>query len=300
MKYRPVPGIARSVRAPLATLAVFGIALLFAGLGCSDDNETKPPEELAPPTSLDAVNGDGEIVLTWDASPDEGATNFDGYEIYRGTQSLASLTLQQLEQYRIGHAGETVHTYTDNVTNGTLYYYHVRSINTADDQSEASNEITAAGRAEGTDVIIEEFEAEGASGFNFASGDPVALDQSNEDRFTLTDIYLGTGASDDDPGSPLALKSPHLLSRLNAEWDSRIAQIKLLGNGADSWETRTTNDTGMSNQSGVDAVGNVYAIKTPDNHWGKIWVQEIDDANPGSRKITFRYAYQPTAGLAQF
>jgi len=282
---------------------LLGCALLLAAMGfggCGDDDSgppVVPPDKLAPPTSVLVVNGDLSITVRWTASPDESAEDFKQYNIYRGTSSLLSIDPGQLEQlgHKIGSVGKGVGTIQTVVANGTLYYFHVRSVNEDSELSDASNEVMGAGRAEGQDKIIEEFSSSGDSGFDFSAGNSVALSQSNPDRFTLTDIYLGTGAADDDPGSVLSLKSPELLARLNSEWASKRAGVKFLGT---NWEASTTDAAGFQTQMDV-IQGAVYAIKTPSGHYAKIHVQTISGA-AGSRAITFRYAYQATPNLIQF
>lgn len=278
-------------------LALLGIALLpgFGIMGCSDSDPAKPPAVLAPPTGLSASNGNEQIVVHWSSSPDEGSSDFRRYNIYRNTSSLLNIDAGQLDQlgYKIGSAG--VDSFRTTVANGTLYYFHVRAEKNDGSLSGTSNEVQAAGRSEGAGRILEEFASDGDSGFDFSSGNTVSLNEDNADRFTLTDVYLGTAAENDTSASPLSLKSPALLARLNGEWANHDATIKFLGT---DWAANTTTDGGFASQQDI-LTGAVYAIKTPSGNYAKLKVDAIA-GSAGSRVITFHYSYQPTPNLLQF
>ncbi len=284
---------------PRALVFLLGMAPLlgFSMTGCSDSSTTAPPEEFAPPTNLKAINANEQIAVRWASSPDEGLSEFKRYNIYRGTSSLLNTDAGQLDQlgYRIGSVDAGVDSFRTTVANGTLYYFHVRAEKDNGNLSGPSNEVQASGRPEGAGRILEEFAANGDSGFDFSSGNTVSLNQDNPDRFVLTDIYLGTGAVDDASTSVLSLKSPALLVRLNSEWANRNAGIKFLGT---DWEVNTTTDGGFAAQLDVLA-GAVYAIRTPSGNYAKLKVEAMSGL-AGSRSITFRYSYQSTPSLIQF
>lgn len=281
-------------------LLAFGIAglALAAVAGCGDDDDPAAPDELAPPTSLSVVNGNQTITVNWNASPDEGAGDFKGYNIYRHTASIKDLPLSQLTQYRVASVepGDDSYTLT-NVPNGTRYYIHVRSETDGGEISDASTEVQGAAREEGTGIILEEFASDGDSGFDFSEGESVSLSQDNDQRFQKTDIYLGTVVTDDAPSGELALKNPKLLERYNTEWSTVVGKVRRLGT---NWDVNTTDTDGANwlDQEQVSS-GFVYAVKTPDNHYGKIQILGISGTAP-NRSITFKYAWQPTANLVQF
>lgn len=284
---------------PKALIFLLGVVpLLGLGMtGCSDDSTTVPPEDFAPPTSLRAINANEQITVRWTASPDEALSEFKRYNIYRGTSSLLNVDSGQLEQlgYRIGSVDAEVDSFRTTVANGTLYYFHVRAEKDNGDLSGASNEVLASGRPEGSGRILEEFAADGDSGFDFSSGLTVSLNQDNPDRFVLTDVYLGTGAADDASSAVLSLKSPALLVRLNSEWSGYNATVKFLGT---DWEVNTTTDGGFAAKLDI-LTGAVYAIKTPGGNYAKLKVEAMTGV-AGSRSITFRYAYQPVPNQIQF
>jgi hypothetical protein len=281
-------------RAFLVVLAILAIVGLY---GCGNDSSTNPGPEFESPTNLRVVNGNQTITVYWDPSPNEGDADFKRYNIYRGTSSLLGVTDSQLEQlgYKVGTATASNRSFTTTVANGTVYYFHVRGEKDDGGLSHPSNEMQGAGRLEGEGKIIVEMAATGNSGFDFSEGTSVSLSNTNPDRFELTDIYLGTGDVNDDPGSPLSLKSPSLLSRLNSEWSGKVASVKFLGT---DWTANTTTSAGFDDQINV-LTSAVYVIKTPLSNYVKLQVTSIDGV-AGQRSITFKYAYQPTPNLIQF
>jgi len=283
-----------------ATL-ILTLGIVLAWTGCSDDDDDPvgPPATFAPPTNLQAVNGDGEVTLTWTGSTDEGQSEFRRYNLYRATSSIIGLEPSQLTPYLVQSVDPGVHTINAPVPNGTLYYYHVRGERTNGDLTSGSNEAMAAGRPEGEGLVIEEFASTGNSGFDFSEGLSVSLKQSNPDRFAKTDVYLGTGAANDSSSGELRLKSPHLLGVQSY----RTVGIKTVGT---TWGISTTTDDGWTDQVsvGADLVGLVYAVRIPATgvpaNFAKIQITQVKSTPAGERAITFKYAYQPGENVILF
>ncbi len=280
-----------------ATL-ILVVGVILAGPGCGDDDDngpTGPPATFDPPSNLLAVNGDGEITLTWAASPHEGQGEFRRYNLYRATSSLVGVEPSQLPT-PIAFTNPGVRTIGTPVTNGTLYYYHVRGERTNGDLTAASNEISAAGRPEGAGKVINEFKATGDSGFDFSEGLSVSLSQANTDRFEKTDLYLGTSAVSDSSSGELRLKSPHLLGVAGY----RAVGIKILGT---EWGVSTTTDDGWTDQVAV-VKDLVYAVRIPATgtpaNFAKLQITAVKSTPAGERNVTLKYAYQPGADLALF
>ncbi|MEK9159791.1 MAG: fibronectin type III domain-containing protein [Patescibacteria group bacterium] len=81
---------------------------------------------------LDAVPGDGQVTLTWDAATDD--TGVEGYYVYSGLQPIAekggSYTFPSID-------AENTTTYTvDNLTNGVTYYFAVTAYDDEGNESE--------------------------------------------------------------------------------------------------------------------------------------------------------------------
>lgn len=102
----------------------------------ADGNEGDGSEEVeaipfAPPSGLEGNSGNSQVELSWSAGA--GA---DAYNVYRDTSSMDGVDGDPLMTDVSGTA------YTDTTAeNGTKYYYRVTSLNAADAESSASNEV---------------------------------------------------------------------------------------------------------------------------------------------------------------
>src|SRR5881396_1489610 len=86
------------------------------------------------PQNLEAVAGDGNVGLSWQAPASDGGSPITNYQIYRGTTSGGGTFLATVG---------TVLTYSDtSVTNGQSYFYQVTATNAAG-ESPRSNEVSA-------------------------------------------------------------------------------------------------------------------------------------------------------------
>ena len=104
--------------------------------GNSNDATAAPKLPPAAPTGLSAINGNGQVSLTWNAS--SGATS---YILTRAVQNQAGITiiLTGITTFK----GITTTSYTDTtVSNGTTYIYEVQAVS-ASGMSGDSNEATA-------------------------------------------------------------------------------------------------------------------------------------------------------------
>ncbi len=294
-----------------------GVKILFCALlviplatGCSDDDTTKPPEEFAPPTNLTYINGNNQVLLSWDASPDRGLSEFAGYNVYRDTLTMVGAEPSALAALKLnGEVPVTEISYTDGTAlNGHKYYYAVRSAKDNGELSEPTAEIDTAPRSEGGFVILAEFADAGRpSGFDLSEGSAYAVSSDSAgqgDNRMHVDFYLGTTDSYDDPDQPLALKSPDLVDGRNVKWADRVAGLKLLT----EWDDATTGISGWLDQitlgSTVEIEGKVIAVKTPQDengeiHYGKIKIYETRGAS-GQREIEIRWAFQAYPNYIRF
>ncbi|MGQ9498566.1 MAG: carboxypeptidase regulatory-like domain-containing protein [Desulfotomaculales bacterium] len=99
---------------------------------------------LLPPSNLQATAGDGQVSLSWTASPTEGV----GYYVYRRTEGTS------YGDAALNSTPLTGTSYTDTtVVNGTTYYYVVKAVDGRGNLSEASNEVAATPQAAPTPPI---------------------------------------------------------------------------------------------------------------------------------------------------
>lgn len=287
-------------RLAASALMVAAVALV----GCGGDDE-KDPTEFAPPTNLRYVNGDGQISLSWDGSPDAGRSEFAGYDVYQSDESMIGLTPAELAPLRVNTTAITTTGYIDAVANGERWYYQVRAVKDNGDLSAATNEIDTAARADGGSIVLTEFAAPTLpSGFDFSTGMAVALSSSTPDNRLMVDMYLGTTGSNDETDQPLAIKSPALVLNGSPDWAARAAGFKLL----DTFDSATTSNSGWQDSITLGAnpgeiEGKVIAVKIPiegsNTFYGKF---RIDDASgpSGQRQIEITWAYQSIPNYIRF
>ncbi|WP_418608309.1 PA14 domain-containing protein [Georgenia sp. SUBG003] len=97
----------------------------------TEEDDTEAPQA---PTELAATAGDGVVDLAWTASP---STDVVGYRVFRSLEPNVVLTGELVS----GDAPVTGTTYADTtVTNGTTYFYAVRAVDGAGNESLLSNE----------------------------------------------------------------------------------------------------------------------------------------------------------------
>ena len=97
---------------------------------------TAVPTEPGAPQSLVATGGTDKVDLNWQAPANNGGRMITDYNVYRGTTS-GSLVLHD----SVGSA-TTSYEDTTNISSGTLYYYHVKAVNSVGEGSQ-SNEDSA-------------------------------------------------------------------------------------------------------------------------------------------------------------
>ena len=135
--------------------------------------DTTPP---AAPTGLTAVPSNAIVTLDW---ADNAESDLAGYNVYRGTTSGGYA--------KVNSSLVTASTYSDiGLTNGTEYFYVVRSVDNSANESLDSNEAAAIPQAEAGSALA--FTT--ASGTYVTFGDPVKLDLAT---FTIETWFKRTG-----------------------------------------------------------------------------------------------------------
>jgi O-glycosyl hydrolase len=106
--------------------------------------DTTPPEA---PTGLTTERSIGTVVLDWN---DNNESDLAGYNVYRSTTS-------GVDYNKLNSSLLSSSTYTDtNVVNGTTYFYIVTAVDTASNESDGSDEVSAtpSDPAAGTGAIL--------------------------------------------------------------------------------------------------------------------------------------------------
>ncbi|AQT68750.1 Alpha-amylase/pullulanase [Anaerohalosphaera lusitana] len=105
-------------------------------------DDTTPP---AAPTGLTATPGDATVTLDWD---DNSETDLASYNVYRSTTSGTG--------YAILAQGLPTSDYTDNsVSNGTTYYYVATAVDTSNNKSAYSSQVSATPQAQQTTMYVQ-------------------------------------------------------------------------------------------------------------------------------------------------
>ena len=281
------------------------VILLSVGiLGCSEKTtETVSPESLSPPLGLKSITGDGEITLLWFTSNYED--NLSGYEIYKYTGRYSSTSAPQqipsgfdkVDSLSKSSPSNTIQSKTiTGLQNGTTYSFLV--IATRDSwskQSQPSNIINDTPRPETTpnsqDTIWASSVHKDKSGYELSD-------------FTVTDmndIHTPEYYTDDGKGDFICEK---INFQGGVEYRLWLAGTNS-GGVMDLGYLQDWDDADTASASGYAATGysltaipgHVYAIKTGDNHYGKIQVIGVE-VDPG--RLWFRACYQTQAGNRQY
>ena len=93
------------------------------GAGAAATATTAPVTIPHPPQNFTATPGDGAVTLTWEASPDDGGAAIIRYE-YRFAESIPAL-----DDAAWTSAGLALSATRGNLTNGTEYFFMIRSVN---------------------------------------------------------------------------------------------------------------------------------------------------------------------------
>jgi len=121
-------------------LVVGGILPACSGAGTNEGTDGgSSTDGTAPgaPSGLDAGSGDEAIELSWDAV---GAGDLDGYNVYRDTTSLGSIS--DRSPVNDGPVGQTEFT-DSSVDNGTTFHYRVTAVDESENEGNASGEVRA-------------------------------------------------------------------------------------------------------------------------------------------------------------
>jgi hypothetical protein len=268
----------------MLTFGIIATAMATQGSGCEDTINTLDPEDLAPPLGLTSVTGDQSVTLHWQAS--NYGEDREGFQIFQLT-GTASGTPEEIpsnfddtpiEVDNDDEAGSFSHTVTG-LTNGTTYSFLVVAFkDEGDEVSRPSNIITDTPRQGSAGTQIELRPSQNAF-----------LDISAINPSGTANLQAGSDiqAESFDAG----LGDRHGLVGVNG------ARIQDLGFVA-TWDEVDEAPLGGASYPNADfsvqaLPGHVYAVFTPDNHYGKIWVRSLNSGNFG---MQVSVAYQPQSG----
>lgn len=301
------------------SLLLIMLVSLSVFVGCSEDNPIVPVTSLSPPTDVVMVTGEFSITLSWDASTFESAADFEGYNVYVDTTSIASVSDSTgaafLEARKVNTTPVVTRSFTVtqdgmgmDLVRGQKYYLHVRSARADGKLSIASNEVDTAPRPEGSnntgDVALLMYDYDPStstrSGYGWdrfaGTGAPFSTSEANAEDI---DFFMVEEANSADDGSEFV--SPAQAS-FTSGWTIRNETLfKDLGAGDDAWNTSIAPDVADMTTKVKVIEDHTYALYTHDMQWIKVRVTNLDpnvpvNASGGGtvnlNQATFDYAYQ--------
>jgi len=267
-----------------------------------EEKVTTTREKLSPPLGLHSVTGNGMITLFWYTSNYE--PNFQGYYIFRASGDLTTqssdTTLSDafslVDSVAIsGYSDEVVSRTIRNLDNGKTYSFAVVAYAFWGEQiSYPSNIIKDTPRPEISSITITSSSTQqvagddSQAGFDFNTFLVVSVPPSGYTSENGADIVNEAF----DPSKGDNIRS--WFSGMNGGGLQDLGYMKDL-DGAD-----VAPEEGYSAEGKSIAVlpGHVYAVKTGDNHYGKLIVTNIGGAP--NYAVTFNAAFQPQPGNANY
>jgi len=263
---------------------------------------TTSKEKLSPPLGLHSVTGNGMVSLMWYTSNYE--QTFQGYYIYQANGDLTSQTSDSslttafilVDSVQVsGFSDELVSKTIHDLSNGQTYSFAVTAYSFYGEQiSYPSNIIKDTPRPEITSVVLKSASTSQVTGDDTQAG-------FDFNTFTVVEVpaagYTNTNGADIineafDPSKANNIRP--WLAGMNGGGLQDLGYMKNL-DGAD-----IAPEDGYSEEGKSIAVlaGHVYAVKTGDNHYGKLIVTEVGGAP--DYPITINAAFQTQAGNANY
>ena len=280
------------------------VVCLFLGIQSCEKKttETVPAETLSPPLGLKSVTGDREITLLWYTSNYE--SDLSGYEIYMVDSLYSEDTapaeipseFEKVSSHPKSSPCNTIQSRTiSNLTNGTTYSFLVVA---AKDNwgkiSEPSNIINDTPRLE---TVSGDYDTVWASIYI----DRCGYELSDFSVTDMSDIHTPEYYTDDGIGD-------FICEKINFEGGVEY-RLWLAGTNdggvMDLGYMQDWDDADVAPQMGYAQTGysltaipgHVYAVKTGDNHYGKIQIIEL---NESAGWLSLKACYQTKAGERQY
>ena len=277
------------------------VVFLFLGIqGCEEKTtEEVIAETLSAPLGLRSITGDREVTLVWHTSNYE--SSFNGYDIYMVDSLYSEDTAPEAVPSEFEKVSShpwttppcnTIQSRTiSNLTNGETYSFLVIATNTKGHKSKPSNVVNDTPRLETLQFDYD-----------------TMLTPPNQSGYELSDFSVTDMSDIDSFYNTVDGEGDFILELLNFPggmadrlWlaGTNGGEVMDLGYMNDWNEADIAPETGYAPTGySVFAIqGHVYAVKTGDNHYGKI---QILDLSVRDVKITLKACYQTEAGERQY
>jgi len=270
----------RYVRTVLV-LAFAGAMGLLGVSGCSEDNNVLTPDELAPPTNLQAASGDARVFLSWTASPDAVSSDFVGYRVV--SRNASNVLVDS------ANTASTATSYTVfGLVNGGSYTFTVQSVKSSGALSQGVTIQWGPTVRYGFQSLYE-YESTEPSGLQLSAGQRFTFTHENQ---TVIDLWIDGRAR----ATPL-LKSPNdyvpstgwRRTRFVETSATRFDDVVVVPDAA-----------AFRSTPGLPIVsGKVYLAITQDGNYAKFRVEppgvQVDPAN-NKRFVNITVAYNSGGG----
>jgi hypothetical protein len=277
------------------------VLMLFVGIqGCEKKTtEEVVAETLSAPLGLRSITGDRQVTLVWYASNYE--SHFNGYEIHRLDTLYSDTTAPEeipsgftrVASIPKSNPCNTIQSVTQvNLQNGKTYSFLIVATNTRGEMSKPSNIVTDIPRPETVELEYDTLSiSPNMSGYEL----------SKLDTTDMSDLHRPEYYSDDGEGDFILelLNFPGGVA--NRLWFAGTND----GGMMDLGYMKDWNDADIAPETGYAPTGyslyaqpgHVYAIKTGDNHYGKI---QVIDLNVDAGWLSLKACYQTKAGEPQY
>lgn len=287
------------IRNLFSFLLLITVSLAFIGGDCSSDPDEPSPQNppvqrdtVTAPTNLvlklDAIPGGSSFaLLLWNSSSSDTSTNFKGYIVstYLLNENDEIDTLLSTVS-----VGKNTHTYTiTELLWGTRYKSYIAAELNNGTRSDSVSTAVFGGIYYNVDGVIDEYSlnvlAQSGYGWDVNNGNGnsysyISLNSNNIDLHMRRD------------GTQLKFYSPNVQSP-----GTRTTLIRSLGTGDDAFENTVLQEPNLTEVNVNN--GEVYLLKTDDNHYIKIHVTGIQNKTgpPAYSEVQFEYKVQPIENL---
>lgn len=278
----------KKIKSSLFLLFLFAASLAFIGGDCGTNTTEPPPVFVEPPSNVDLIvdanpGGNSFALVSWEASTDEGQTDFKGYRIITYVLNSSNVIASTLSNSLIP---KNSHTATINsIGRGTKYISYLFSELEDGTRSDSVATKIYGGIFYNDDGVIDEFsQSSTESGYGWNSNAGIGTQYSfTQTNAPAIDMHLRV------QGGILKFFSP--IKFLQGGKNTLFSDI---GTGQDAFGKTDLDEPEFDEITVVD--DHVYLLKTQENNYIKIWISRIDVVN-GLNKVYFEYKVQPIINL---
>jgi hypothetical protein len=269
--------------------------ILILNFGCSEDNDDSKTKYRAPSELNFYINSDSTAIFTWKHSKDADEEHFVEYRLFRSDAPFP-VEADNDSLFLDPSIGTTDSTMTAPIYDHIKKYYLIKAYFESEDgnyYSERSNIIDLAPTISGVDTLYQIGLGDSTLAGIGWDIDGATTYMMTTDNQNYIELYFGTHNADDSPGRAM-LKSPRLYGTVFYE-----SKLDTLGYG--SWRYINTIDNEPALDQVSIEINQVVALKTPDNRYVKIFIDDINRVDGTDYFYTvIHYSYQSVLNYPVF